>query len=253
MGVPEFPGPRPNGEDNAVIFLNDPDRQGRGEATAALRSDGSVGLFYLVPGSLGTNPNPTWQCQEFPGPNGAKDAVIFLNEPDRQGHGEASVSLRGDGTAGLLYLEPGSLGTSTTHTWEYGEFVGPKQAVDFLNDPARQGAGEATVTPRKNGTVGLVYLVPGSLDDSTTQTWCYKEFHAPHGVGRPGVPECPSPAGGRRSQRIRPLRRVRRDLLSRARLELIAFGRSGPKQTPRCRQAPGRHHARPGRIIRPPR
>jgi len=178
----EFPGPSPNGEDNAVIFLNEPERQGRGEASAALRGDGSVGLFYLVPGSLGTNTSPTWQHQEFPGPNGAKSAVIFLNEPERQGRGEASVTLRSDGTAGLLYLEPGSLGTSTTHTWEYGEFVGPKQAVDFLNDPARQGAGEATVTPRKNGSVGLVYLAPGSLGDSTAQTWCYKEFHAPHGV-----------------------------------------------------------------------
>lgn len=176
----DFPGP--NGENDAVTFLNDPDRQGRGEATANLRSDGSVGLFYLVPGSLGVSPNPSWQVQDFPGPNGAKDAVIFLNEPDRQGRGEATATLRSDGTAGLLYLEPGSLGASTTHTWEYGEFVGPKQAVDFLNDPARQGRGEATVTQRKNGTVGLLYLSPGSLGASTTQTWCFKDFPAPHGV-----------------------------------------------------------------------
>src|SRR5579875_2215430 len=115
-----FPGP--SGDNDAVIFLNDPDRQGRGEAAAALRSDGSVGLFYLVPGSLGASPNPSWQVQEFPGPNGAKEAVIFLNAPDRQGRGEVTATLRNDGTAGVLYLEPGSLGTSTTHTWEYGEF-----------------------------------------------------------------------------------------------------------------------------------
>jgi hypothetical protein len=178
----EFPGPSPSGESNAVIFLNDPDRQGRGEASAALRGDGSVGLFYLVPGSLGGGTSPTWAYQDFPGPNGAKDAVIFLNAPDRQGRGEATATLRSDGTAGLLYLEPGSLGTSTTHTWEYGEFVGPKQAVDFLNDPARQGRGEATVTPRKDGTVGLLYLSPGSLGISTTHTWYYKEYPAPHGV-----------------------------------------------------------------------
>jgi hypothetical protein len=176
----EFPGP--DGGGNAVIFLNEPARQGRGEATAALRSDGSVGLFYLVPGSLGGSPDPSWEHAEFAGPNGAKDAAIFLNEPPRQGRGEASATLRADGTAGLLYLEPGSLGTSTTHTWEYGEFVGPKQAVDFLNEPARQGRGEATVTPRKNGTVGLLYLTPGSLGDSTHHTWYFKEFPAPHGV-----------------------------------------------------------------------
>src|SRR5580692_5317054 len=128
--------------------------------------------------------NQIWEFREFPGPSpdGESSAVIFLNDPDRQGRGEATAALRGDGTAGLLYLEPGSLGASTTHTWEYGEFVGPKQAVDFLNDPARQGAGEATVTPRKNGTVGLLYLSPGSLGASTVQTWCFKEFPAPHGV-----------------------------------------------------------------------
>jgi hypothetical protein len=176
----DFPGP--NGENDAVTFLNDPDRQGRGETTANLRSDGSVGLFYLVPGSLGVSPNPSWQVRDFPGPTGAKDAAIFLNEPDRQGRGEATATLRSDGTAGLLYLSPGGLGASTTHTWEYGEFVGPKQAVDFLNEPARQGRGEATVTQRKNGTVGLLYLSPGGLGASTTQTWCFKGFPAPHGV-----------------------------------------------------------------------
>src|ERR1700677_197529 len=178
----EFPGPHPNGEDNGVIFLNAADRQGRGEASAAVRGDGSVGLFYLEPGSLGTSTSPNWTYQDFPGPNGAKAAVIFLNEPDRQGRGEVTATLRADGTASLLTLEPGSLGTSTTHTWEYGEFVGPKEAVDFLNEPARQGRGEATVTPRKNGTVGLIYLVPGSLGDSTAHTWYFKEFPAPHGV-----------------------------------------------------------------------
>ena len=178
----EFPGPHPNGENNAVIFLNNPDRQGRGEAAAALRSDGSVGLFYLAPGSLGAGTSPAWTVQEFPGPNGAKEAVIFLNTPGRQGRGEVTATLRSDGTAGLLTLEPGSLGTSTTHSWEYGEFVGPKEAVDYLNEPARQGRGEATVTPRKNGTVGVLYLAPGSLGDSTVHTWYYKEFPAPHGV-----------------------------------------------------------------------
>src|ERR1700732_3616622 len=73
----EFPGPKPNGEDNAVVFLNEAARQGRGEATATLRNDGSVGLFYLVPGSLGTDTAPTWEPREFSGPNGEKNAVIF--------------------------------------------------------------------------------------------------------------------------------------------------------------------------------
>jgi hypothetical protein len=178
----EFPGPRPNGEDNAVIFLNEAARQGRGEATATLRNDGSAGLFYLVPGDLGTSTSPTWESREFPSPDGEKNAVIFLNEPARQGPGEATTTLRNDGSAGLLYLAPGSLGAGTAQTWESGEFAGPRQAVDFLNEPARQGRGEATVTPRKNGTVGLLYLSPGSLGDSTHHTWYFKEFPAPHGV-----------------------------------------------------------------------
>ena len=178
----EFPGPKPNGENNAVVFLNEPARQGRGEATATLRNDGSAGLFYLVPGDLGTSTTPTWESREFPSPDGEKNAVIFLNEPARQGPGEATATLRSDGSAGLLYLAPGSLGASTAQTWESGEFADPRQAVDFLNEPARQGPGQVSVTPRNNGSVGLLYLVPGSLGESTAQTWYFKEFPAPDGV-----------------------------------------------------------------------
>ena len=85
--------------------------------------------------------NQTWEFREFPGPrpDGENNAVTFLNEPARQGPGEATATLRNDGSAGLLYLAPGSLGTGTTQTWESAEFAGPKQAVDFLNEPARQG------------------------------------------------------------------------------------------------------------------
>src|SRR5580693_3924956 len=128
--------------------------------------------------------NQTWEFREFPGPlpDGENNAVIFLNEPARQGRGEATATLRNDGSAGLLYLAPGSLGAGTAQTWESGEFAGPKQAVDFLNEPARQGPGQASVTPRNNGTVGLLYLAPGSLGAGTTQTWYFKEFPAPDGV-----------------------------------------------------------------------
>ena len=161
----EFPGPSPNGESNAVIFLNDPDRQGRGEATAALRSDGSVGLFYLVPGSLGVSPNPAWQFQEFPGPNGEQAAVAFLNEPLRQGRGEATVTPRGNGAVGLLWLEPGSLGESTLQTWQSKDFPGPdgaQAALAFLNASPRQSAGEASGFVRNDGSAAIFYLEPGS-------------------------------------------------------------------------------------------
>src|ERR1700733_14779870 len=158
--------PAPDGEASAVKFLNEPLRQGRGEASGTLRNDGTAGLLWLEPGSLGEGTEQTWQSAEFPAPNGEASAVSFLNEPARQGRGEASVTLRNDGTAGLLWLEPGSLGDSTTQTWQFAEFPAPNgeaAAVRFLNEPARQGPGEATVTPRGNGSVGLLWLGPGSL------------------------------------------------------------------------------------------
>jgi len=174
----------PDGATSAVTFLNEPARQGRGEASATLRNDGTAALLWLEPGSLGDDTEPTWQFTEFGAPGGATSAVTFLNEPARQGRGEASATLRNDGTAGLLWLEPGSLGDSSAQTWELREFPAPggaASAVTFLNEPARQGAGEASVTPRSDGSAGLLWLEPGSLGDSTAQTWQYKDFPAPGG------------------------------------------------------------------------
>ncbi|MBV9354477.1 MAG: hypothetical protein JO023_03005, partial [Chloroflexi bacterium] len=164
--------------------MNEPLRQGAGEATVTLRNNGTAGLLFLEPGSLGRSTEKTWQSREFPAPNGGQAAVNFLNEPFRQGRGEATVTLRNDGSAGLIYLEPGSLGEGTQQTWQLREFPGPnaeQAAVNFLNEPLRQGAGEASLTPRGNGTVGLVYLEPGSLGASTRQTWQVREFPAPNG------------------------------------------------------------------------
>jgi len=52
--------------------------------------------------------NQTWQFRAFPAPDGEQAAVKFLNEPLRQGRGEASATLRNDGSAVIFYLEPGS-------------------------------------------------------------------------------------------------------------------------------------------------
>lgn len=174
-----------NGEQQAVAFLNLPLRQGAGEASVTLRNNGSAGLIWLEPGSLGEGTEQTWQSSEFPAPSGAQDAVNFLNEPARQGRGEASATLRNDGSAGLIWLEPGSLGNGTGQAWEVTEFSGAnaeQQAVDFLNAAPRQGAGEASVTPRGDGTVGLIYLEPGSLDEGTAQDWHWKDFPGPNGA-----------------------------------------------------------------------
>jgi hypothetical protein len=128
--------------------------------------------------------NQIWQFRAFPAPDGEAAAVKFLNEPARQGRGEASATLRNDGTAGLLWLEPGSLGEGTEQTWQFEEFPAPggeQAAVNFLNEPARQGRGEASATLRNDGTAGLLWLEPGSLGDSTAQTWQFQEFPAPGG------------------------------------------------------------------------
>jgi hypothetical protein len=176
--------PAPDGEAAVVTFLNEPLRQGRGEASVTLRNDGTAGLLWLEPGSLGEGAEQTWQYREFAAPSGEQAVVTFLNEPFRQGPGEASVTLRNDGTAGLIWLEPGSLGEGAEQTWQYREFPAPggeQAAVAFLNEPLRQGRGEASVTPRGNGTAGLIWLEPGSLGDSTAQSWQFKDFAGPDG------------------------------------------------------------------------
>src|SRR5260370_341163 len=104
----EIPGPSAYGEGNAVIVLNQAARQGRGEASVIPRNKGSVGLLYLVPGSLGASTTQTWYFKEFPAPDGVTSALAFLNASPRQGAGEVSGYARNDGSAVIFYLEPGS-------------------------------------------------------------------------------------------------------------------------------------------------
>ena len=109
--------------------------------------------------------NQIWQFQAFPAPDGEAAAVKFLNEPLRQGRGEASGTLRNDGTAGLLWLEPGSLADSAAPTWQYKDFPGPdgeQAALAFLNASPRQGAGEVSGFVRNDGSAVIFYLEPGS-------------------------------------------------------------------------------------------
>ncbi len=138
-----------------------------------------MGLFYLEPGSLGTDDQPTWEYQNFPT---AQAAVTFLNDPARQGLGEASATPRSDGSVGVFYLEPGSLGTDTRPTWVFQNFPNPQDAVTFLNDPARQGPGQVSAVARNDGSVGLLFLEPGSLGTSTSHAWAFKDFAGPDGT-----------------------------------------------------------------------
>ena len=150
-----------------VQLLNGADSQGPGEASASLRGDGSAGLIFLAPGSQGTTASQTWYFQPEPAPDGTQLAVQFLNEGDKQGPGEASVTTRGDGTAGIIFLGPGSLGTSPYPTWVTREFDGPnggQDAVDFLNDPLLQpGPGGAVAWLPGSGAVIFYLTGPGGI------------------------------------------------------------------------------------------
>jgi len=157
----------------AITFLNEPFRQGPGEASAAAREDGSVGLFFLAPGSLGISALPMWVFLDLPTTD---DADTFLNEPLRQGTGQVSATPRSNGSAGLFFLEPGSLGTITTPTWVFRDFPTTDDAVTFLNEPLRQGPGQVSAVARSNGSAGLFFLEPGSLGTSTQQKWAFRDF-----------------------------------------------------------------------------
>ena len=182
----EFTGS--NGVQQAVTFLNESARQGPGEASATVQANGSVGLFYLEPGSLGSGTAQTWESASFAGLNGAQLAVNFLNEPARQGSGQVTATIPAAGPTEVIYLSPGSLGSNTTPSWETLVEPGPvletalKSAVNFLNENPRQGPGQVSVTALSNGSVGLIYLNPGSLAALTSPTWYFKEFPAPDGV-----------------------------------------------------------------------
>ena len=88
--------------------MNEPLRQGRGEASVTPRASGTAGLLWLEPGSLGDSTTQTWQFKDFPGPDGEQAALAFLNASPRQGPGEATGYVREDGSAAIFYLEPGT-------------------------------------------------------------------------------------------------------------------------------------------------
>jgi hypothetical protein len=185
------------GAEQLVQFLNE-NRQGPGEASATLRH-GSAGLLYLTPGSLGTSTSQTWIYKELPASDGTAAAVQLLNGEPRQGPGEASASLRGDGSVGLVLLAPGSQGTGTEYAWWPFEANadGAHQVVQALNEN-RLGPGQASVTARSDGSAAAIFLLPGSLG-STPQTWLTSEFATAKDAvdflnGLPGLDQ-PGPGG----------------------------------------------------------
>ena len=150
------------GPAEAVSFLNKAPREGPGEVSATPRNNGSVGLFFLDPGSLGTSTEPTWKYQNLTPAQGPAAAVTFLNvEANEIGSGLISAIARGDGSVGLFYLEPGGLSRGITPDYAYLNFTpaeGPAAAVAFLNEMGANRAGYASAYARDDGSVSLFYL-----------------------------------------------------------------------------------------------
>ena len=90
--------------------------------------------------------------------------VNFLNEPARQGPGEATVTPRDNGSAGLLWLEPGSLGDTPRRPGSTRTSLARRRTggPGFVNASPRQGAGEASGFVRNDGSAVIFYLEPGS-------------------------------------------------------------------------------------------
>jgi hypothetical protein len=167
------------GTQSAAIFLDEFPRQGPGEASVTARGDGSVTLFYLDPGSRGSDTARKWGFVNFTGTQATQEEVNFLNQPLRLGPGEASA-----GTVGVMYLDIGSLGSMSSPTWQYLDFdasQGPQGAVNYLNAPARQGPGQVSAIARNDGSVGLFFLEPGSLGSMSSPTWQYRNFTSDEG------------------------------------------------------------------------
>ena len=87
----------------AVHWLNLNPVQSAGEVAATARNDGSVAMLTILPPTNPLHPpQHQWAFQNFPS---QAAAVAFLNQ-NGQGDGEASATLRNDGSVGLFYITP---------------------------------------------------------------------------------------------------------------------------------------------------
>jgi hypothetical protein len=87
----------------AVSWLNLDPIQSSGEVAATARNDGSVAMLTILPPTDALNPShQKWAFQNFPS---QAAAVAFLNQ-NGQGDGEASATLRNDGSVGVFYITP---------------------------------------------------------------------------------------------------------------------------------------------------
>jgi 3',5'-cyclic AMP phosphodiesterase CpdA len=174
-------GPQP-----VVDYLNEPQRQDRGQAFAVVVYPASVGLFFVAPGIV-LGGYQMWMFRSFTADQGPQGAADFLNEFPRQGDGEAFAIAGNDGSIGLFYLDPGSGGDNPDRTlppWMFRSFSaddGLLGALDFLNEDPRQWPGQAFAVAGNDGTVGL-FFHDAPVDFGWTGSWGVKSFTADEGT-----------------------------------------------------------------------
>jgi hypothetical protein len=63
--------------------------------------------------------------------------------------------------------------------WFFFEFASVQAALDYLNTPLVQSAGEVSATARNNGTVGMYTIYPPTAPLQAPQRWFFKDFSSP--------------------------------------------------------------------------
>jgi hypothetical protein len=66
-----------------------------------------------------------------------------------------------------------------TQHWGFQYFVSVQDALDYLNTPPVQSAGEVSATVRNDGTVGMFYIYPPNAPLQPPQQWFFKNFSNP--------------------------------------------------------------------------
>jgi len=63
--------------------------------------------------------------------------------------------------------------------WYYLNFASVQAALNWLNEPLVQSAGEVTATARNDGTVGMLTIYPPTAPLQSPQRWAFESFNSP--------------------------------------------------------------------------
>jgi hypothetical protein len=63
--------------------------------------------------------------------------------------------------------------------WFFRNFASVQAALDYLNTPLVQSAGEVSAIARNDGTVGMFYIAPPPAPLQPPQRWLFRSFANP--------------------------------------------------------------------------